>query len=406
MKRNLFISNPYVIFSSLWVIVLLLYSLDWSNLYPVLSTKLTLFLVGTITVTSICGYFTWRRKTFEVYFIENTSRYYPVLRKYVRWILILMVLDIIYSGYIPLVVYMNGPSNSSTYLDFGMPFVHIIVVNGCSLLFNCSFWLYRNSDSSKMKKSFLKLCGLCTLQPLLCYSRAQLLFMILGALYIILISNKNVKKTLFRIGISSIIILYLFGLAGDFRQSGGGENYFVKIAGANDKFYRTKIPTAFFWGYIYISSPLANVQNMINTRRHVNPRKEGLENLIYNHMLPGIIKRRLNVEGTYPALTDDTSYLIVEELNVGGIYYGAYGAYKWTGMLIIFLYYLLIVGFSMQMIPYNSILRLPAIVALILITFMQIFNNPFAGDGFIPHLIIAIVLARLSQFRTLHYKNE
>ena len=405
MRRNLFVSNPYVIYSLLWMLVILLYKLEWSDLYPYLSYELIFFLVFTIVISLLLGYFTWRKRIFEIRYINNISHYYPKLKRVQKGIFILMLLDIFYSGYVPLFVFLNGPASGSTYLDFGIPFVHIIVVNGFSLLFNCSFWLYRNCTNFKEKKKFLLLCGLCTLQPILFYSRAQLMLMLLGALYIILITNKNVTKTLIRLSIAATLILYLFGLAGDFRQSGGGENYFVKLAGANDNFYRTKIPSAFFWGYIYISSPLANVQSMIDTRKYVNPHKEGVGNLIYNNMTPGIIKTRLGMDDAYKSLTEDTSHLIIEELNVGGIYYGAYGSYKWLGMAIIFFYYITIVGITMKLIPRNSIMRIPTIVVLILITFMQIFSNPFANDGFMPQLIIAIFAARFSKSKVFYYKD-
>lgn len=399
MRRNLFISNPLVLFSFLWIFVLLLYSFDWSDLYPKLSNSLLLFLLFTIGIALIIGYFTWKNEVFVFYNIQNTKQYLPKLAKLTKINILLMTLDIAYSGYIPILAYLNGPANGSTYLEYGMPLVHIVVVNGFSLLFSSCFWMYKNTQKKKTKQSFLKLCAICAIQPIICYSRAQLMLMLLGALYITLITNRNIKKTLIKIGASSIIILYLFGLAGDFRQSGGGENYFVKMAGANNNFYKTNIPTAFFWGYIYISSPLANVQSMIDTRGNVIPQKEGLGNLLYNNLTPGVIRRRLNMDDSFKSLTTDTSHLIIEQLNVGGIYYGSYGSFKWYGMIIIFVFYLLIVFFTIELIPRKSSLRVPAIVVLILITFMSIFSNPFSGDGFIPQLILVIIAANSRMFR-------
>lgn len=399
MRRNLFIANPFTIFSVLWIFVILLYQLEWSNLYPRLSDNLILFLFFTIIISFFLGFISWKKQSFSFYTFNNAGKYYPLIKKIIKINFLLMIVDIIYSGYIPLFVYANGPASGSTYLEYGMPFIHIIVVNGFSIIFSCSFWLYRNCNYRKTRKAFLKLCGLCMIQPILCFSRAQILFMILSALYIILVSNDNLKKTIIKIALTSIAILYLFGVVGDFRNSGGGENYFVRLAGANDNFYKSNIPTPFFWGYIYFSSPLANVQNMIDTRGRVVPQKEGLGNLFYNNLTPGIIKRRLGMDDVYKAVTTDTSHLIVEELNVGGIYYGAYGSFKWLGVIIVFLYYIFVISFSIYLIPNNSVLKLPVIVILVLITFMSIFSNPFGGDGFIPQLIIAMIAARSSKFR-------
>ena len=212
MRKNLFVSNPFVIFTVLWLFVLLLYKLEWSDLYPKLSDGLTLFMLSTITFSLSLAFVTWKRKTFEFRFIDNPEPFYLKLKKIAKYNFILMLLDILYSGYIPLLVYLNGPASGSTYLEYGMPFIHIVVVNGFSLIFSCSFWLYKNSNTTKLKKACLKICGICAIQPVLCFSRAQLMLMLLSALYIILVSSKNVKKNVLKLSASALLILYLFGL--------------------------------------------------------------------------------------------------------------------------------------------------------------------------------------------------
>ena len=393
MKKNSLIINPPFIFACIWLFIYLIYSFNWSYLYPILSLELKIFILSTIIISLILGLITWKTHLFSFYIPQDTVKYRNKCILFAKILLLLFIIDILYSRSIPLFNYITSGTNARAYQEFGAPFIHIIVVNGFIVLFNFSFLCYKCSDNDK--KTYRNICLLCFLQPVLCYSRAQMLFMVIGIILTTIILSKNFKKTCINTFLMSIIILYIFGLLGDLRHKNAGENYFIKLAGATDKFENSKIPSTFFWGYIYFSSPLANLQNIIKYReKYLPPDKEGIEVLFYHELLPGIIKRRIKLDNTIP-VKSDPYYLIIEQLNVGGLYYGAYAAYKWKGMIIIFLFYLFSTYIFTKLIRESSILKIPLIISLSNITIMSTFNNPFTGDGFMPQLFIILITYKI-----------
>ncbi len=65
-----------------------------------------------------------------------------------------------------------------------------------------------------------------------------------------------------------VVLLYFFGVLGNYRMVKSSSNeYFMEVAEATDSFRNSRIPKEYFWSYIYISSPLANLQNNINENR-------------------------------------------------------------------------------------------------------------------------------------------
>lgn len=370
--------------------------MEWSDLYPRLSTQLMFFLFFTILISISIGYYTWKNHTFDFVHYDYKVKHIFVLKKALRILIVLLFVDVFYCGYIPLLTPIIDSKNN--YLNYGMPTVHVVVVIGFLLVFICSFWFYKCCSDKKNKKILLKLCALCTIQPLICYSRAQLLLMLSAAALIIIACSDNLKKHIMIVGIISAVSLYLFGVVGNLRHSSYGFS-FAEIVRANQNFYRTGLSETYLWPYIYISSSLANVQNMIDTRGNVRPQAEGLDNFIINNLTVESIRKRLFKDASMESVAHNKNHLITTELTVGSIYYGAYGSYKWIGMFLIFFYYLLIILLFIHIMPRKSIFKLPLIVCLVLMTLMSTFANPFSQDYMIFPLIFFIGIARFNKYK-------
>lgn len=395
MKRLSFLINPFAVFAWMWIIVIVLYQLKWSDLYPDLSTDLFVFLIFTIVISLFLGYFTWANNMFNFYLLDDrVTKYFPIIRKILKILFLLLAFDIVYCGYIPMITPIISPEKN--YLNFGAPMIHVIVVIGFLLIFVCCFWFYRCSKKKKNKYSFIKLCLVCCAQPLICYSRAQLFYMFLAAFIVLISCSNNVKKVFFRIGILSVFLLYIFGLMGDSRHTSYNFS-FANIVHANNNFYNIGISEAFLWPYVYISSPIANVQNMINTRGNTTIQEEGLDNFIYNNLIIGSIKKRLGLESSLVSVAGDKRHLITTDLNVGSCYYAAFGSFQWVGMFLVFFYYILITFITVKIIPNNSILKLPLIIILLFISISSIFSNPFNQEYYMLSLVILLVVSKLLQ---------
>ncbi len=389
-----FIFNPFIIYSIIWIIVILLYQLEWSDLYPKLSIELIIVLLSSVIVSFLIGYITWKKHSFQ-YKLPDCSLLYKKTKNIVKYLYVLTIIETIYCQKIPLINIIRG-IHDGTYLNYGMPFVHIILVDGFAIVSMFYFYVFLNTNNRQEKKTCLKLFLLCLLYPIICSSRAQLLCMILPSFIFVCIKYFKVSYLL-KIFSGSIIALYLFGVLGNIRNAGGDDSYILQVARANNNFYKTGIPNSYFWSYIYISSPLANTQHMVNNRGSVNENQEGITNL-FRLIVPGIISRRISLSNEKLFFRNNADYLITENLNVGGVYYSAYGIDKWIGIYFMFFFYCIVMYLVCSIHP-RSDFKIFAIAISVVITFFLIFNNPFASDGIILQLYLLI-------FVSFKYKNE
>src|SRR6185369_12758330 len=153
------------------------------------------------------------------------------------------------------------------YKTFGVPSLHVFTVTFTS--FYC-IYLFRLLLESK-KKVYLLLYFINMSSAILIYSRSMLFFNLASSffLYLLCLDKIPYKKLLLSVPII-ITLFYLFGVVGTARVSfesktSYDQNSFLDNGKATVQFRNSIIPKEFFWPYIYISSPLANLQVNINT---------------------------------------------------------------------------------------------------------------------------------------------
>jgi len=82
------------------------------------------------------------------------------------------------------------------------------------------------------------------------------------------LSYGKIPRQLFYIlPIVVVCLLYLFGVLGTLRQSraahtGYDNTLILKSGKASEAFTHSPIPNEFFWAYVYMASPLANLQQI------------------------------------------------------------------------------------------------------------------------------------------------
>ena len=97
------------------------------------------------------------------------------------------------------------------------------------------------------------------------------MYIIIGSAFLYFISQKkNIIRKLFVLVAFGITAIYMFGYLGNLRSSNGDPTYIPRASGATDKFLDSKIPKEFYWGYLYIASPVANLQNNINIEKEMS----------------------------------------------------------------------------------------------------------------------------------------
>lgn len=112
-----------------------LYLLNWSDKYPLISSNLLFFLLATSLLSLIFSVKTHKNRDFEYKALVNPLNYYKWVMKQTRRVYFLLCIEFIYFQTIPLIAYLRGNADHRLYMDFAMPIVHILVLNGVLFCF-------------------------------------------------------------------------------------------------------------------------------------------------------------------------------------------------------------------------------------------------------------------------------
>jgi hypothetical protein len=232
-------------------------------------------------------------------------------------------------GYLPVL------DHSHNYREFGMPVIDP-VFNTLSIFFSVFFL---QSFIERKKKRFLIYVFIIVLIHILLYRRSSVIWIVTSSIFLLLTYKKSIS--LFVI-IASIICLpilsYCFGVYGNVR-SNLSKSFVINGLGASEKFKNSNISHNHYMTYLYLSSPLANLQENID-KVHSAVEMADFKEFFFYSLIPESftlrIEKRLD-------LSPPVCYLITPELIAGSFLMVAYYTLGWTGMIIMFLYLLLFI---------------------------------------------------------------
>lgn len=257
-KYHIFAVSPLPMLLAPWLLVLFLYSLEaTTNLIPIPSTVFLFFSVIFV------GIFLFQLLAFAVpgRKIPNpsnrsTDALYSYLKRVGALWIIGSILDIVFSGGLPIFWAIQG--SSKDYTDFGIASVHGLM-NG--LYFFLTGGLATIYFQNKRKKDLLIICLLLT-WPVLMLGRGILLTALVQLMVIYLFFNGIAAKVVIKLCVVSVVALVSFGLVGDLR---GTENPFQYLISDGYQSYFDELPSGFLWMYIYITSPISNYSFNVNS---------------------------------------------------------------------------------------------------------------------------------------------
>ena len=388
--------SPYFAYIFAFVLGLLTYQLDWSNIYPTLNPLLILFIATTFVVASYLGISIKNDPRLEYHVANYIPSFKITLASYFFW-----ALEMAYCQVIPIVKILRG--DSYLYTDFeGIPSLHVIVY--AFQIFFCTylFHLYL----CKKTKSTLCIYILNVMPFALIFSRGGLTMVIISCFFVYILSvsyTLNIARLLnillLKLVPFCMLFLLLFGALGNVRStsqlddSDAGNSLILQVGEATPKFYSSGVPAELYWGYLYISSPIANLQENINsvTAKNIQVDFNHFISFISNEILPDFISKRVNeVFGI-----SRTGYsLIIPALTVSTVYAGSYSHLSWIGIILMAIFTM---GFPKWYIPLLSVdnpLRVSGIAVLNSIYLLLLFDNMFRVSGMILPLIYPILLAR------------
>ena len=363
---------------------MVIYLLGWSELYPKLSIVLVAFLLITMAAHLLS-----HLKFKTIAFTKLEDEKIPVIKTTI-FIFILWIAEFIYEGGIPLIKILFHLRYN--YRLFGIPSLHVFIVTFSSFFTVYLFHLYL----SRRTKLLLILYLLNLSAALLIYNRGMLIFNLTGSAVIYFMSIKKISWPRTGLVAGTIVVgLFLFGVLGSLRSSReANEPYnnenFMDVGKATESFRKTGIPKEYFWAYIYVTSPLANLQYNLN--EHPEPVVNA--NTIFwtgvNEFLPDFITKRIHVlRGTQPA----KEWRIGYSFTVHTVYSRAYSYSGWVGMTMMALFVLSVPWIYMKVIKQESDFFITGWAILCTMYFFMSFENTFRFTGLSLQLAYPIAFA-------------
>jgi hypothetical protein len=358
-KVNLgFIANPFYIFCIAFSFAIFMYLWGWSGIFPKLSVTLVFFfLVSFIVFTSI-GY----KKIKAINIVESRQIKHVSLNDYMFWLIIVSgILNILFMGYIPII------DRSHDYRDFGIPVLDP-VFNTLSIFFSVFFF---QSFLENRKKRYLTYIFVILIIQVLLIRRSTIVWIITSSAFLFLFKNQNVRLLFIIIAFLLIpVFSYTFGLYGKVR-SNLTESYIINSLGASDTFKKSGISSNHYMTYLYVSSPLANLQKNIDEGEGFTNRND-IKSFLFYCMIPESLTTRLE---NLLHLTPPVCNLITPHLIVGSFFMVSFYTMGWIGMIIMLLFLFAVIILCLSLIKKWDTFSIPTFSILTTAVSLLIFSN-------------------------------
>jgi len=353
-----FIVNPFYIYCMAFSFAIFVYMWGWSNLFPDLSAGLICFLIVTFTLFLIAGYKFGTKKGIFLYHNEEGSYLDDII---FLVILVLGFINVGYMGYLPIL------DRSHDYRDFGMPIIDTFF-NTLSIFF--SVYFIQSYLSNKNKKILLYVSVILFIQILI-FRRSTIVWIITSALFLFILHKQKVTFLHLLAGIIFIpIFSFFFGLYGNIR-SNLSESFVIDDLEASDAFIRSGVHHNHYMTYLYIASPLANLQKNIIEGDNFDNRRD-LKDLFFYCLVPESLTMRLEEP---LGLKHPDCNLITHELIVGTFFMISYYTMGWAGMIIMFLFLYVSIVLCLFVIKRWNAFSVTTLALLTTTVFLMIFSN-------------------------------
>jgi hypothetical protein len=246
LQRRSLLLHPFVIFSSVWLGVALLYSLHLSKMLQYSTREVFTYIwVPYAVIVALCTLF---RCFLNPYYFRKTTRSVVNLALletklktwFEVWVLVSLV-EIYVSGGLPIGWLFTG--NTKTYVDFGIPSLHGVVNALLTAIALCRFSLFLLTG----KKRHLYIPIFALLWSVIAITR-QLMLVSLIEFALIFLQIRPIRwATFVKIAAGFLVFVLGFGFIGDLRQ--GSPDGFRALAQPSED-YPEWFPSGFLWAYI------------------------------------------------------------------------------------------------------------------------------------------------------------
>jgi hypothetical protein len=325
--------NPFYLYCISFSLSIIVCLFGWCKIFPKLSSGLILFFVITFVLFLIAGNLFLKKKH---EFFDHIS-FNPKLNDIFFSLIILSgIIDVLYMGYLPVM------DRSHNYREFGMPVVDTLF-NTLSIFF--SVWFLQSFISIKKKRFLFYVLIILSIQFLL-FRRSTLVWIIISSLFLFISYFPKIKLIVILVVLLCIpLFSYSFGLYGNVRSK-LSKSFVLNGLGASESFKRSGISYNQYIAYLYVSSPLANLQENIDKGEGLLNKKD-YRNFFFYCVLPESITMRLEKP---LALCPPSCNLITPELIVGNLFMFSFYTLGWVGMISMIIFLLIFILLSLSVI--------------------------------------------------------
>jgi hypothetical protein len=372
--------NPFLVYAITCAFVVLIYALRYSSLYPELTLEVGVFLM--LSVMSAL---------FMSLLVMGTplAANRPSSGGAGEWLLAGFVVagfaaEFVHFGGVPLFQTMSGAAVD--YQGFGIPTFHVGLI-GVACFFSVYWW---DCYLATRAPHYVPFALIGILGSLLSLSRGLVLILLLA--FVFAYGNRvGLRRRILLLGSLALGAILGFGYLGEARMGSAAQNVILAMGGANEAFAASGLPDPVFWFYIYVSSPLANLQYTDLHRpsdivQWIGVAADFLPDFVSNHLL------------TPEQLHEIEPILVTPELNVGTAYARPLMAMGWMGSYALHAFFLVFFYFSISFARgskyYGALLAFLSAAGC-----LMFFNNMLSFAGCIGPILIGIGLVALQRFR-------
>lgn len=326
--------NIFLLYSVVWSVVLILYFFGWSDHLSALSSDLLLFISISIIVSFIFSIF-FRDKFKYKELKENPHK----KRIIIFFLMLLYILSFLISKSVPLIDVIRGSTIKE--ISFGMPHFNLFLISFSIVYSVYLSYIYLNFKDKKTLLEIMVIWGYF----ILTLERQNILICILLFLNILLSKyrmerkannklNKKAIRNIVLLIIALFVVLYGFGAIGNYRHGYDfNDSYMISVVGRMNENYPKSIPQEYFWSYVYVTTPLANLNTNVN---YLTPQNDAYSSFML--FLPQFIANRLGFSKHAPLLVN-------KSLTASTAYANIYEYSGFSGMYIMFGVYMLVCAF-------------------------------------------------------------
>ena len=352
-----FLINPFYLYSISFILAILFYQLQWSNQFPALSISLLFFMGLTFLILIPFG-----SKLNDYLKIRPNTEVPGKIFDFIFAVIVLLgIISIAVRGYVPIL------KSDFNYHRFGIRYLYFFF-NSLSIFFSVHYFCIFLEHK---KAKFLVYLIILIILLVAVYSRYALFLCLFSCLFVFVLFKRKlpVLYIVFAI-IAFLASIYLFGYLGN-KRSRFESSYILHDLGASSTYVKRSSDINLYMTYLYITSPLANLQKNIDHSKGFSNNND-LKEFVFYSLIPWNITSRLYDRVN---LHSQDYSLVNKDLIVGTYYMRGFYNLGWTGMILLTLIFIGFVLFSTWISSKNPQFKMTSIALLSTVSSLLIFDN-------------------------------